>query len=168
MYDRFFTFNIFRLMKCSRYEKQHYKGQDISIYKSADIQGCFHTHTHTHWHTPLYFTDDTVLVQRSSVSEQSLVPKSPDLHHSSLSKVTHSHQAWLFPFHISRVGLINLNIEFSAGVPVMAQWLMNLSRNYEVAGSIPGLAQWVDNPALLWAVVQVAEWLGSCVAVALV
>ena len=29
-----------------------------------------------------------------------------------------------------------------AGVPVMAQWLTNPTRNHEVAGSIPGLAQW--------------------------
>ena len=29
------------------------------------------------------------------------------------------------------------------GVPVMAQWLMNSTRNHEVVGSIPGLAQWV-------------------------
>ena len=36
-----------------------------------------------------------------------------------------------------------------SGVPVMAQWLMNLTRNYEVAGSIPGLAQWVMDLALL-------------------
>ena len=29
------------------------------------------------------------------------------------------------------------------GVPVVAQWLTNPTRNPEVAGSIPGLAQWV-------------------------
>ena len=35
------------------------------------------------------------------------------------------------------------------GVPVVAQWLMNLTRNPEVEGLIPGLAQWVKDPVLL-------------------
>ena len=35
------------------------------------------------------------------------------------------------------------------GVPVMAQWLTNLTRNYEVVGLIPGLAQWAKDLALL-------------------
>ena len=43
------------------------------------------------------------------------------------------------------------------GVPIVAQWLTNPSRNHGVAGSIPGLAQWVRDLALPWAVVYVAD-----------
>ena len=34
------------------------------------------------------------------------------------------------------------------GVPVVAQWFTNLTRNDEVSGLIPGLAQWFKDPAL--------------------
>ena len=34
------------------------------------------------------------------------------------------------------------------GVPVVAQWLTNPTRNHKVAGLVPALAQWVNDPAL--------------------
>ena len=48
-------------------------------------------------------------------------------------------------------------IKINGGVPVVAQWLMNLTRNHEAAGSIPDLAQWLKDLALPGAVVQVAD-----------
>ena len=37
---------------------------------------------------------------------------------------------------------------YHAGVPVVAQWLTNPTRNHEVVGSVPALAQWVKDLAL--------------------
>jgi len=43
--------------------------------------------------------------------------------------------------------MLSQNIMY--GVPVVAQWLTNPTRNHELTGSIPGLAQGVKDPTLL-------------------
>ena len=40
------------------------------------------------------------------------------------------------------------DLERCLGLPVVAQWLTNLTRNQEVADSVPALVQWVDDPTL--------------------
>ena len=42
-----------------------------------------------------------------------------------------------------------LSLKIMMGVPVVAQWVTNPTRNRAVAGSLPGLAQWVKDLALL-------------------
>ena len=53
-----------------------------------------------------------------------------------------------FPISLSYLIYWHMTIQNVLGVPVMAQWLMNPTRNHEVVGSIPDLPQWVKDPAL--------------------
>ena len=50
------------------------------------------------------------------------------------------------------------------GVPVVAQWVTNLTSICKDTGFIPGLAQWVKDLVLLQAVMQVADvaWILRC------
>ena len=52
------------------------------------------------------------------------------------------------------------------GVPVVVQWVTNLSRIHEDEGSIPGLSQWIKDPTLPQAATSPQRWLGSGIAVA--
>ena len=39
-------------------------------------------------------------------------------------------------------------LRLHSGVPIVAQWLINPTRNHEVSGLILGLAQWVEDLVL--------------------
>ena len=54
-------------------------------------------------------------------------------------------------------GWKNPHKSWTWGVPIVAQWLMNPTRNREVSDLNPGLAQWVKDPALWCAVVYIAD-----------
>ena len=94
-----------------------------------------------------------------------------------INKIKKLPSEWEMKFanHMSNKGLISkkkkknsycITENFHLGVPVVALWLMNLTRNNEVMGSIPGLTQWVKDPANceLWCRSQ--TWLGPQLAVA--
>ena len=51
-------------------------------------------------------------------------------------------------FYLARKNPKTLFEKTVLGVPIVAQWKMNLTRNHEVVGSIRGLTQWVKDLAL--------------------
>ena len=67
------------------------------------------------------------------------------LHKFTSNKARHT----LSPQYMSYIIIIFSDITTYRGVPVVAQWLTNPTRNHEVVDSIPGRAQRVKDLALL-------------------
>ena len=60
---------------------------------------------------------------------------------------------WSYDKSIWRVSLkIRADKKWNVGVPVVAQWLTNPTRNHEDLDLIPGLTQWIKDLALPWSV----------------
>ena len=72
--------------------------------------------------------------------------------------------AWEPPYATGK-GLKRQKKKQKAGVPVVAQWLTNPTRNQEVVGSILGLAQWVKEHCHKLQC-RLQAWLGSGIAIA--
>ena len=92
-------------------------------------------------YSPVQYSRTLLCIHSMYNSLHLLIPKSQ-----SIPLHPHPPLATTSLFSMSLSLFLFLNCSFR--VPVVAQLLMNLTRNHEVSGSIPGLAQRVEDPVL--------------------